>query len=239
MALLIAALVLWTATPPAHALEPTTVLAAAKTAYDAYQKFAGGQMTLEQATTLIIIAIEQAKVEILAHIDLVAVADVRHCAQNTVINGLDLAHLSPDNVQAFADSATDCVTKAQALIETPGTLLAAVDVAGFAVNVVGPIALFAREYAHLTEGIPLLRETLRRANTSVRTQLHPSCASFPLRGDEEPGSILEYMLVCTAYNGNKGHGSGWGNRPFNWNEPITQAMQGTSYLVAVTVLPQL
>src|SRR5438874_1670188 len=70
IALLTAVLVLGTAAPPAHAVDPGTVVAAAKTAYDTYQKFSGGQMTLEQATALIVSAINQAKIEIITHIDI-------------------------------------------------------------------------------------------------------------------------------------------------------------------------
>jgi hypothetical protein len=231
MALLIAALVLGTAAPPAHAVDPQAVITAAKTAYDAYQKFSGGQMTLEQATTLIITAINTAKVEIIAHIDLLAAADVKACATRTVITGLDLPRMSPDSVQAFADTALDCVTKAQGLIDSADTL-GAVDLAGFALNVVGPVALFAREYAHLTAGIPALKATLVAANTNLTTRLQPSCFSSQLPDNE-------WMLHCRAYNGNEGFGFAFGGNPFNWNRPIAQAMRGTSYLVALAVLPRL
>jgi hypothetical protein len=214
------------------------VVAVAQKAYDTYQKFSGGQMTLEQATALIVSAITQAKVEIITHIDILTAGEVQACARNAVIGVLDLHNMHPDTAQQFALDATGCATLAQARIGS-FEALSAVDLAGLALNVVGPIALLARAHTHLPSGTPELVSTLRDANTSLKTRLKPSCISTALGGDAEPGGIMEYELICTAYNGNRGYGSGTGNKPFNWNRPITQAMQGTSYLVALAALPRL
>src|SRR3954452_17778682 len=70
---------------PANAVDPGTVAAAAQAAYSAYQKFVAHELTLQQATTQIINAIDAAKTQIIAHVDRLAAADARACTRAAVI----------------------------------------------------------------------------------------------------------------------------------------------------------
>ena len=84
------------------------------------------------------------------------------------------------------------------------------------------------------------------ADTTLMTKLTPSCFATPLWGDAEPGGPVEVELRCTAYNDHVGSDfvvrrlrRGQPLPPFNYAFARTEAMQGTSYLVAVAVLPVL
>lgn len=215
-----------------------------KQAYDAYQKFFGGALTLDQATTQIENAITVAKTEILDEIDAVQAADVQACARSAVIEVADIRVLSPDNAQAFAAATTSCVTLAQADVNAFSDPHA-VDSVGFALNTVGPIALFARTYAG--ESTVLLKSTLASAEQSTITRLTPHCFGTPLWGDTEPGATsVEVQLQCTAFNGTSGFDSvfiklkrGQPLPRLNYSYAIEQAMTATSYPVAEAALPLL
>lgn len=215
-----------------------------KQAYDAYQKFFGGALTLDQATTQIVNAVNAAKTEILNEIDAVQAADVQACARSAVIEVADIRVLSPDNAQAFAAATTSCVTLAQADINAFSDLHA-VDSAGFALNTVGPIALFARAYA--AESTTLLKSTLVSAEQSTVNRLTPHCFGTPLWGDTSPGAkFVEVQLQCTAFNGANGFDSvyvklrrGQPLPPLDYSYAIEQAMTATSYPVAEAALPLL
>jgi hypothetical protein len=215
-----------------------------KQAYDAYQKFFGGALTLDQATAQIENAITVAKTQILNEIDAVQAADVQACARSAVIEVADIRVLSPDNAQAFAAATTSCVTLAQADINAFSDLHA-VDSAGFALNTVGPIALFARTYAG--ESTALLKSTLASAEQSTINRLKPHCFGSPLWGDTEPGATsVEVQMQCTAFNGTTGFDwvtirlrRGQPLPPLDYSYAIEQAMTATSYPVAEAALPSL
>ncbi|WP_433788700.1 hypothetical protein [Actinoplanes sp. CA-252034] len=238
------AAVVVTANPmPAQAVDPATIVGAAMKAYDVYQKLAGGGLTLEDATTRIIDAVNTAKTDIMRHTDRLATAEVRACTTSAVINVADIGALSPDSRQLFALNATDCVTLAQSLLSTVGTA-AAVDELGFAVNVVGPIALLARTSAGLMTGG--LRSSLIAADNTVLTRLKPSCVDIPLWGDAGPGQPVEVEIICTAYNGARGYDAvvlrirrGQPLPPIDHTSAINDAVAATSHPVAVAALPVL
>lgn len=245
IAFLTTAMVVLAGGQPARAVTPVEVVSAIKTAYDAYQKFFGNQLTLESATATIINAINSAKTEIEAHIDQVTVATVQACARSAVTDLADIRSLTPDNVQAFARDATSCADLATAQLSAvnPG---AAVDQLGFALNTVGPIALLARAYAGLTTSI--LRSGLTAGNNTVISRLEPSCSATPLWGDADPGPgavLVEVQLNCWGYNR---VGNDWTTirarrgqplPPFDYTAARNDAMQFTSYPVARAALPEL
>ncbi|KUL31709.1 hypothetical protein [Actinoplanes awajinensis] len=232
------------ATPmPAQAVDPATIVGAALKAYDVYQKLAGGGLTLDDATTKIIDAVNAAKTDIMRHTDRLATAEVRACTTSAVINVADIGALSPDSRQLFALNATDCVTLAQSLLATVGNA-GSVDELGFAVNVVGPIALLARTSAGLMTGG--LRSSLTSADSTVLTRLKPSCRDIPLWGDAGPGQPVEVEIICTAYNGAQGYDSvvlrikrGQPLPPIDHTSAIDDAVSATSYPVAKAALPVL
>jgi hypothetical protein len=227
--------------PPAHAVEPGTILTAAKAAYEAYRMFAQTQeLTLDQATTRIIDVVNDAKTEIISHVETIGAADVRACTRSAVSGLENIRRLSPDNQQAFALRTTDCVTLAEAYVATFQDR-GAVDQIGFAVNIAGPIALFAHSHANLSTGS--LKGTLIAANNGVVSKLRPSCSSQT----ESPGDDgvkprpdqVEHLLVCTAYNGDQGFDHAVGRIPpggFDYSHAREQALRRTSHPVAITSL---
>jgi hypothetical protein len=231
------------AATPARAVEPGSVLAvvsAVKGAYETYNTYFAGALTLEQATTKIIDAINSAKSDIIRHIDRIAAAQVQSCARSAVIDVADLPTMTQDNLQAFAREATTCVTQADALIRAADDQ-AAIDQLGFALDTVGPIALLARAHAGLTT--PLLKETLVSANNNIVAKLTTSCDANPLWGDARPGDIVQIRLRCRAYNGDEGRD--WAHERLPWGGPLptfdystasARALRNTSYPVAVASL---
>ncbi|TYK50874.1 hypothetical protein [Actinomadura decatromicini] len=203
-------------------VDPATVAAAIKAAYDAYKTFAGGGSSAA-ATAQIIAAIQSAQRDIINHIDAVAAADARACAHSAVINFPDFDNLTTDNKQNFALNATSCITQINSLMSAV-TSGAALDQLGFSVNAVGPIALMARSKAGLHNDtlIPVLRES----NQKIRTSLTPRCSQL------YDADSHKKLWFCTAYNGNRG-------------DSIIQAraqedaMVNTSWEVAQTTLTQL
>jgi hypothetical protein len=221
---------------PAHAVDPLTVISAVEAAYSAWQKFAtGGGTTLNQAVQQIKQAILNAQQKIIDQIDLVAVASVRACAENTVITFNDIDQLSPDSLQTFASDATSCATQAQSLIPAVSATPAAVDQAGFALNTVGPLALAARARAGFTTSA--LTSVLAGGNTSLLTALLPSCVKEDLTGGE-PGAGHVYAWDCVAYNGDEGEVVIAGH-PGARATAENQATRNTSRAIAQAVLPQL
>jgi len=228
--------------PPASA-DVGVILSAASAAYQAYKFFTDSQVDLDTATTRIIDAVNSAKTETLGHLDQIAAADVQACARSAVIDFEDIRLFSPDTQQDFARDATSCVATADAYIgavDDPG----AVDHLGFALNIVGPIALIARSTVGWSTGG--LTETLRGANNRVVSRLKPSCSTrtepyFDDRGKPIP-SLADNFLTCTAYNGDQGFDYVQGRMPpggFDYRNARTQALVRTSQPVALAALARL
>ncbi|WP_117213724.1 hypothetical protein [Allorhizocola rhizosphaerae] len=236
-----AAAAIGAATPAQAAVDPATVVAAVKGAYEAYQKLSSNQLTLQQATTQIITKLESIETHIIGHIDLIAAADVEACALSAVTNVADLPNMSFDTKQLFAFNTTDCVSKAKALLNN-STSKVAIDHIGYALNTVGPIALVARKHAGLSVGT--LRTNIIGATNTLISKLTPPCTASPLWGDAEPGGPVEVILRCTAFNGKIGGDSVivFISRndplpPFDYSRARTAAMRGTSYELGVAALP--
>jgi hypothetical protein len=232
------------ASPAPRAVDPGTVIAAVKFAYEAYKQLSGGGLTLDQATQKIIDAVNGAKTEIITHIDEIAVAQVRSCARSAVIDLADIRAMSQDTLQAFARDTTACATLAEAQANAVQAK-SAVDQLGYAINTVGPIALLARTRAGFSA--TLLRSTLVNANNTVIAKLTTSCHASPLWGDSPPGGNVEVMLECTVYPGHSG--ADWiivpglrRNRPlptFDYTIPRAEAQRTTSYPLAQAALASL
>ncbi|WP_132126180.1 hypothetical protein [Actinocrispum wychmicini] len=203
-------------------VDPVTVAEAIKAAYDAYKTFFGGGSSAN-ATAQIIAAIKAAEREIINHIDAIAAADARACAQSAVLNFPDFDNLTTDNKQNFALTATSCITEIDSLLSAV-TDKAAKDQLGFSLNAVGPIALMARSKAGLHNDtlVPVLRES----NQKVLTGLTPRCVNL-----FDPDSHGKRWF-CTAYNG---------FRADDVTQPDAQddAMVNTSWEIAKNTLPQL
>jgi len=238
-----ASLVLISGAPAARADTTENVIGAVGLAFEAYKMFGSGELTLSQATTRIINAINAAKTEILHEIDQMAAVSVKACTKAAVIDLPDIRGMSRVTVEAFARDTTLCVATAEALIsdmvDKP-----VIDQVGFLLDTVGPIALFARTYAHF--GVSLLKTSLINGNESIKVRLKPSCRAMPLWGDAEPGAPVQVNLSCTAFNGHVGRDTVWARirrgdplPEFDYTDAIYLAMKGTSYQIAITVLPGL
>jgi hypothetical protein len=130
--------------PPdrARAVTPDQVAQAAKIAYEAYQLLSRG-LSIDEATEQIIAAIENARVDIEAHMDALTAAELRACAQSALGDFADITRMSPDTLQAFARDTQMCVSSADSALGAV-TDPAVVNGIGFAVNIVGLPILTAK-----------------------------------------------------------------------------------------------
>jgi len=203
-----------------------TVPQVIQAALSLYQQYAGHGLTLKQATQQILAAIDTAKTEIIAHVDLIATAEAKACTRAAIIDFADIEQLSTDNKQAFARDATACVTRIDSLLSSvtdPG----AVDQLGFALNALAPIALTARSHAELSN--TALRDTLVHAEGTVTSRLLPACKSHYREG------MFEWVS-CIAYNGDRGRDDAGVERIALANA-IALAMANTSWAVADVAEP--
>ncbi len=237
----VAATLVFAGAPRANAVDAGQVIAIVKGAYEAYKMLTDTQeLTLDEATTRIIDAVDEIKEETISHIDRIAAAEVQACARSAVIDFEDIRIFSPDNQQAFARDATDCVSLATSYIASVDDR-GAVDQMGFAVNVVGPIALVARSFVGLSTGT--LKNTLIAADNSVVSKLTASCSArtepyFDERGKPIP-DLADNFLTCRAYNGDQGHDYVQGRMPaggFDYRVAHEQAVHLISHPVAKAAL---
>ncbi|MFL6074994.1 MAG: hypothetical protein ACJ73S_16470 [Mycobacteriales bacterium] len=219
---------------PAQAVSPTDVLGYITQAYGVYQKLAGNELTLEGAVNQLEADIANAQTAIVAEIDAVTVAHVQACARSAYITAQDLPTMSPDRKSAFAGDTLSCAEEAKFQLESVSSTAAA-DKLGLVLNVIGPIALFARTAAGLSNGT--LKQDLITGNNENIARLAPSCFATPLTGDNEPGQPLEWQLVCTAYNGDMGFDSAFGVIDFSYAS--ARALRNTSSPVSSAALPLL
>jgi hypothetical protein len=199
-----------------------TIITVAKVAYAAYEKFLSGNLSVRQATDQIIAAINGAKIEIINHIDAIAAAEARSCAQDAVLGVESFNILTLDNQQAFALAATSCVNRIDILVTTL-TSKAAIDQLGFTLQAVGPIMLIVRSRVGFsnTNFVPILVRSTQR----VITALTPTCTSRTIEGRTQ--------WTCRSYNGDRG-----GPDPSPRTAEQT-AGRGTSWALGRAVLPQL
>jgi hypothetical protein len=169
-----------------------TVIQAAKAAYDAYKSFASGGSSVAAAVGQILNAIQAARDAIINHIDAIATADARACAQNAVVDFPNFERLTTDNQQAFALAATSCSNLINSLVGTVADKRAK-DQLGYSANAVGPIALITRSRSGLGNStfVPVLRST----NQQVSTSLTPFCTNLL-----DPDSHKK-VWACRAYDG--------------------------------------
>jgi hypothetical protein len=226
---------------PAAAIGVGDIAGYAKTAYSVYQFLFDNPTTLDQAISQIKDAITASQTKIVAEIDGMAAADIKACAQASVIEFNDIDTMNPDRLQQYAADTTQCVADAWAKIPQ-ATDKAAIDEMGFALNIVGPIALAARSkaYGPRDSGTIALHDTLVQANQSNLVRLLPQCGG--VRGEVVNGR-QEVALICTAYNGDQGDagtifvGVGQPLPPgIDYSVGITQAAVRTSYPVSVGAL---
>jgi hypothetical protein len=221
----------------AEAVSVADIVSGLKKAYDAYQKYRGGQYTLEQATSDMLDAIDEAKDEILAHIDAIAAADAHACARGVIINAEHMASADESVRQQLAFDSVYCLSLIEAYLATVNDE-AAVDTLGFALNALGPVVKMAYAQAGFPDD-PDITDLLVNGNLAVIAKLYPHCVVTALDGDSD-GGFVEQTIRCTAYNGDMGFGFSWVGDPdleSKKEKAADMATRNTSRAVAQELLP--
>jgi len=128
-------------------------------------------------------AIVQSQHEILTQIHAIPATQVQACSATAVQQFANIDRMSADTLMAFAADSVACVNAAAADIGVE-TDKAAIDRTGFALNIVGPIALFAS--ADANERTDILTESLIAADQLLIQQLKPWCRISILSPDNLP-----------------------------------------------------
>lgn len=128
-------------------------------------------------------AIVQSQHEILTQIHAIPATQVQACSATAVQQFANIDRMSADTLMAFAADSVACVNAAAADIGVE-TDKAAIDRTGFALNIVGPIALFAS--ADANERTDILTESLIAADQLLIQQLKPWCRISVLSPDNLP-----------------------------------------------------
>ena len=229
LAALVAAGALAAAAPPARADvlgDSGKVAVFASLARQSYRSFnhyvtAGhpaADLAAEQA------AIAQSRADIVAQINAIGPVAIQACSATAVQQFANVGQMSAERLQAFAADSVACAESVAADIGAE-TAPADVDKAGFAINIVGPIALFASADAgQQTAG---LGDDLFAANELLQTQLKPACSGSALAAEDVP---------VTGDGPVTGHGACWNyhvGKPWLVNghvDLVTAGPPNTAYL---------
>lgn len=183
---------------PAQAIDfgtIVTVISAVGKLFDTIKGFKSGDKSIQQATAEIVAAVNSSKTAILAHADALAAAPVRACTTAAVIELADIEAFSTDTMQRWAQSVTLCAAEIDSLHRTVVDKAVA-DQLGFALNVVGPIALLARDRAGLS--INALRLSLSDSNAVLQAKLEPACNVITFN---QLGTRSVLITRCIPYPG--------------------------------------
>ncbi|MGN9913175.1 hypothetical protein ACTMTJ_37110 [Phytohabitans sp. LJ34] len=197
----------------------------------------GGGPELEEAIRQIIEAVEQAKDQIVQHIDEITSAEVQACVRTHTIEFADIENMSRTVLQLWAQDATFCASQATEYFSAVSTLRAA-DNIGFLTGEIYMIASAARAKAGFS--IVALVENNIRANEAIIARLTPTNCAIK-RHPPEQGTPPERWWECTAYNGDVGRSgicTGFACQP---NRAVAEdrATLKTSRAIAKDALPRL
>src|SRR5690348_5964455 len=159
---------------PAHAdADLGSYVGLVETAYNLFNQYVLDNKPVSDLDR-ITAAIAHSQTVIVAQIDAMAAADVRHCTLTAVEQFENIKTMTVDTLQSFARDSVDYVTLAGADIDAADDAgKAAIDEIGFALNVVGPIALFAT--ADAGQRTDILKQDLILGNQHLMTRLAPTC----------------------------------------------------------------
>jgi hypothetical protein len=183
----------------------------AQTAYELFLQYGSEQPKQLSDLEKMQAAIAASTTAINAHDDALVNGLIKACVDDADIALEGITTASPDAQMAAATAAADCVTKAKNEIPAEGP--AGADTLGFALNTVGPVALFLKAYVGQPTGI--LMQDIISANQSLVAKLQPTCGVTPdanvhatmsayniANGDPIPGDILHAPIPGhgTCYN---------------------------------------
>jgi len=167
----------------------------------------GGDPQLEAAKREIIAAVENAKQEILNHIDAIASAEVEACTNAAVTKFAQIDSMPGSLLGPFVNGAVDCAALSNSYfnaVQDP----AAADNIGKLMGVIYSIAMAGfTKYglsttgllAGLISGYEAVVVKLKPNNCDVRSQFDPEIMPRPKRGD-----LIGWDMWCWAYNGDFG-----------------------------------
>jgi hypothetical protein len=197
----------------------------------------GGGPELDEAIRQIKETVEQAKDQIIQHIDEITSAEVQACVRTHTIEFADIANMSRTILQLWAQDATLCASQATEYFSAVSTLRAA-DNIGFLAGEIYAIATAARAKAGFS--IVALLENHIRTDEAIITRLTPTDCGIK-RAPPEPKATPERWWECTAYNGDVGESAacfGFQCQP-DRAAAEDNATRRTSRAVAKDALPKL
>ena len=181
----------------------------AKTAYGLFLQYASELPKQPTDLQKIQEAIAASTATINAHDDALVNGLIKACIDDADIALEGITTASPDARMAAATAAAGCVTKAKNEIPVEGA--AGVDELGFALNTVGPVALFMMAY--VGQPTDVLLQDIISANQALTAKLQPACGVTPdvdvhstvgsgSAGNPVPGDIAHQPIPGhgTCYN---------------------------------------
>jgi hypothetical protein len=204
----------------------------------------GGGGDLERAKQEIIAAVNSAKQEILNHIDAIASADIRACAESATTLVAQIDNMDEFTLPIFALGAVDCATQSTAYFDAVQDIAAA-DRIGMLMGEIYAIAMVG--FTKLGFPATDLLDQLIRGYEAVVARLVPTCTEHKVSEYDDSGRPVytEIQYTCVAYNGDKGYdvetyyrGKLVGPR-LNRDAVSAEATRNTSRGVAINALPLL
>ncbi|GAA3738266.1 hypothetical protein GCM10022225_21530 [Plantactinospora mayteni] len=148
---------------------------------------------LAAMTQNVINALNQAESGVIAHLDAIAVANIRDDATAAVIEFEDINNFAEETLEDWAQEVSGDAVRAAAYLDAVSAGKAVDDV-GYAVVTLFPIALVARARAGF--GTTNLRNQYRAALQKIADKLAPSCHYYY----PEPNAVpLIRAYTCTVY----------------------------------------
>lgn len=194
----------------------------------------GGGADLERAKQEIIAAVNASKQEILNHIDAIASADVRACAQSGTLLISQIDAMDEFTLPVFMQNSVNCATLASAYFDAVQSLPAA-DAIGKLIGEIYSIAMVA--FVKIGFTTEELLDSLIRTYEAVVTKLAPTCRAHTTH---EPNAPTELWYDCVAYNGDTASDFGRPPLPSQFYRAIENAAtRNTSRATAQAALPQL
>lgn len=201
----------------------------------------------EKIVTELVKAVTAAKIDVLAHIDQQEAAEARGNAEALSIDMLNYAAFADDELVLgmFASRAITGAERARAHLDATTNRRAA-DQIGQALNTMYLYGLTAMHDGGYS--IPAIRSFLQNyiaAEEQIVQRLAPECTSLPVPGPSH--STITWLRKCTAATGREVAWSEtlntvtgeWIEPPRDENAMRLEAAEGSSWLTARTLLPDL
>ncbi|MBE1491860.1 hypothetical protein [Plantactinospora soyae] len=193
-----------TAPRPAQAVDPSTIIAVAQFAYAAYSLYSGsksGELTLEQAVTMMVSEVRRSEQAIKNHMDALTVAEVRGCTEHAMLEFVESQDFPMSLKQRFAQDATACVTAINVRYDVVGQNFnfEAMRDLGVLLTSLGPVALAARAQANLQTA--QLEQYLIAAFAKMQNTFQVFCHEYfdrfalPIPNEEEVWQIYPELYI--------------------------------------------